>query len=53
MAYWLDTGRRAIFESLAEVCDKIDDGLKAGTLRHHSFAVPVPYGPLTRTVHGF
>ena len=26
MTYWLDTGRRAIFESLEELCDKIDDG---------------------------
>ncbi|KAL2107299.1 hypothetical protein VUR80DRAFT_5428 [Thermomyces stellatus] len=29
MAFWFDTGRHAIFESLAEVCDRIDSGLKA------------------------
>lgn len=48
MAYWFDTGRRAIFEGLAEVCDKIDSGLKAGRLPGPDH-VPVPYLPLTGT----
>lgn len=30
MAYWFGSGRRAIFESLAEACDEIDDNLNAG-----------------------
>lgn len=38
MAYWFDTGRRAIFENLVDVFDKIDDGLKAGTSRHRFHA---------------
>ena len=49
MSSWFDTGRRAIFESLTEACDRIEGDLDAGRQTRPSPYVTYDRGPLTST----